>query len=412
VHVKKEGSSVPIKVNEANYSIDNYEFLYFDYEYYFSGIDILNFSMYLIWEYNISVIRALIQDPLEKISIIGEEQNITAKFFYLMDFLAAKWDETIIFYTTGLNTNDNLEGVDELNANITIHPHDKDLMENHKLNINDIAIVDVGDYLNANNSISLKDLNGDRSFIWLNFTLNYTFKFIDPVQNSWSIDRLISQRDIRERIYFPSVIAGPTHIFLENLKIFERTINFDQYIDHTSLFGRKNSITCVNASIYDWESDPQLTTDNIKEQYGLNITLPYIIKGEICPFSIRYTATEDLKVTILDNIGMPLIGVKVEVYYCGKYFGTYISRENNQPMAALTTDENAEILLKNIPLGYYTLKIYQYGILQVITTVSTYKEFHLVTNIIHYPLWILIFGIFSLSIFVIGYWRYNKNKKR
>jgi len=63
-------------------------------------------------------------------------------------------------------------------------------------------------------------------------------------------------------------------------------------------------------------------------------------------------------------------------------------------------------------MGYYTIKIYQFGILQVVTTVNTYEENHLITSIIHFPSWILIFGIFSLLIFALGYRLHQKNKKR
>ena len=137
-----------------------------------------------------------------------------------------------------------------------------------------------------------------------------------------------------------------------------------------------------------------------------------MIKGETCPFSIKYNTSENLKITIKDNIGMPLIGLTVELYYYGKPYGTYISNNDIQPLASLTTDENAEIILNNVPMGYYKIKIYQFGILQVVTTVNTYEENHLITSIIHFPSWILIFCIFNLFVFALGYRLHQKNKKR
>ena len=413
LYVVKEGSSVIDQVDEVNYSIDAEDFLYFDYQHYFSGNDVLNFTMYLIWECNFALFGwEASQYAGVDIPIREQEEEITPEFVYSFYFYGGKYSETS---NNDFSENPIESPAIEILANITVNPLDKNLFYDYKLEIENTPIDEAvfnSSYLNPDNSITVGELNATVGLFNLSFKLDYTLKFIDPVQDSWSVDRLYSQRDIRERIYFPSITSGPTYIYIENLKIFERTITIDQYLGHTSLFSRESSISCKNASIYEWESDPELTTNNVKEQQGLNITLPYLIKGEICPFSIKYNATDDLKIIVMDNIGMPLIGLTVKVYYYGKSYGTYISNENNQPIATQTTDENAEILLKNVPSGYYEIKIYQYGILQVTTTVSTYKENLLITSIVHFPLWILLFGLFSLSIFVIGYRLHQKNKKR
>lgn len=413
MYIVKEGDSVVKRVDEVNYSIDNSDLLYFDYEHYFSGIEILNFSMFLIWNYNFTLWPwDISQHEESSIPISAQEQDFIAKYDYLLLFSGGKYEETI--------NNDFSDGplpelAKELLVNVTINPLDKNLFDNLILRINNEIIPDNdfnNNYLNADNSITVGELNASASLFNLTFTVNFTLKFIDPVGETWGVDRLFSQRDIRERIYFPSITSGPEHVFIKNLKIFENTINADQYLEYTSLFNRNPISPVQNTSIFDWESNPELTTDIIREKYGLNITLPFMIKGETCPFSIKYNATEDLEITIVDNIGMPLIGLIVEVYYYGKIYGTYISNDRIQPIATLTTDVNAQINLENVPSGYYTLKIYQFGMLQVITTVSTYKQYHLVTSIIHFPSWILLFGLFSLSIFVIGYNLHRKNKKR
>ena len=302
-------------------------------------------------------------------------------------------------------------GSEELLVNLTIYLPDRDLLNNLSLQLNFESKI-VNNYLNPDKSFNIEDFQANGSSFYLNFTTDYTLKFVNPVEETWSVDRLYNQRDIRERIYFPSIISGPEHIIVKYIKIFEETISIDQYIDYTSLFNRNPSNPCINATILDWESDPVLITDKLEEKLGLNVTLPYMIKGETCPFSIRYRTSENLKIIIMDNIGMPLIGLSVELYYYGKIYGTYISNDHIQPLATLTTDENAEIFLKNIPTGQYTIKIYQFGILQVTTTVSTYEENYLITSIIHFPSWILIFGIFSLFIFGLGYKLHQKNKKR
>jgi len=413
MYIMKEGSSVIQKVDEVNYTIDDSNFLYFNYDYYFTGTEILNFRMFLIWSYNLTILPWILsQHEKAIVPINAQEQDFTMKYDYFFIFSGGKYNETI-----SNDFSDTLEIVPakELLVNVTINPFDKNLFENLELRINKEIIPENefnNNYLNADNSITVEELNASVSWFNLTFTVNFTLKFIDPVGETWSVDRLFSQRDIRERIYLPSIISGPEHIYVKNLKIFENSININQYIDYTTLFNRNPTDPCNNASILDWESDPVLITDNPEEKLGLNVTLPYIIKGETCPFSIKYEASEELKMIILDNIGMPLTGLTVELYYYGKIYGTYISNDYIQPLASLTTDENAEIFLKNVPAGLYTIKIFQFSILQVITTVSTYKENHLITSIIHFPSWILIFGLFSISLFILGYRLHQKNKKR
>ena len=101
-------------------------------------------------------------------------------------------------------------------------------------------------------------------------------------------------------------------------------------------------------------------TSNDQERRGINITLPFLIKNEICPFVIKYEATENLMVRITDNIGMPLIGLQVAVEYYEEPFGTYISKEKVQPLSSQTTDINSEFIINNVPNGFYTIHIYLY----------------------------------------------------
>ena len=413
MYIVKEGSSVVQKVDKVNYSIDNSNFLYFDYDYYFSGTEILNFTMFLIWNYNLTVFPwEIVQHEESIIPIRAQEQDFKVKYDYVFAFAGGQYEEIL---GNDFSDNPQITPAKELLVNVTINALDRNLFDNPILRINYEIIPENdfnNDYLNADNSITVEELNASVSLFNLTFTANFTLKFIDPVGETWSVDRLFSQRDIRERIYLPSLISGPEHIYVKNLKIFENTITIDHYIDYKSLFNRNPTNPCKNATIYDWESEPVLITDNLEEKLGLNVTLPYMMKGETCPFSIKYITSENLKITIKDNIGMPLIGLTVELYYYGKIYGTYISNDDIQPLASLTTDENAEITLNNVPMGYYTIKIYQFGILQVTTTVSTYEENDLITSIIHFPSWLLIFGIFSLFTFALGFRLYQKNKKR
>ena len=82
-------------------------------------------------------------------------------------------------------------------------------------------------------------------------------------------------------------------------------------------------------------------------------------------------------------------------------------------MAPAYSDENGEIILKNVPNGNYTIKIYQSNILRKVTMIDTFKQIEIIKlDIIHFPLWILIFGSISLILIFLGLWFYINNKKR
>jgi hypothetical protein len=100
-------------------------------------------------------------------------------------------------------------------------------------------------------------------------------------------------------------------------------------------------------------------TKNAVKRKGLKLFIPYMIVGEKSPFSLKYSATNDLKIVLTDNIRMPLVGYRVELKYYGKNYGTYISNDFSQPMAYAYSDENGEISIENVPNGNYTVKVYR-----------------------------------------------------
>jgi hypothetical protein len=181
---------------------------------------------------------------------------------------------------------------------------------------------------------------------------------------------------------------------LKGLNIYEPSITISNHRDHYSQFDRALSL---------------LPTP----QGGLNITTPVLIKGEeACPFTVKYQADNNLKVIVTDTLKMPLIGLQVKVYYHDNLYGTYISKDFVQPLAPLSTNENGEFALNDLPNGNYTIHIYQFGLYQGSTTVSTENElYYFHTNIPHIPVLVLMFGISSAIILVMGVLLYRRVNK-
>ncbi len=406
-----ENSSIPIeKLNSSDYSIDAYNFMVFDYYKFFNNLDFNNFSLHLIWHFNLTISGwSLTQSNDEDFLIEEEEQLISPELSYSFTVLGQKYNST----QTGLEVID----AENLILNLSITPPDKDLLKNHVLKVNNVQISQslLYKYLLSDNTIKI-NVNGNNSNLYLKFNVDFTVKFIDPVDSTWAIDRLVKNKNIRERIYIPSIIGGPEQIYLKNLKIVETTLFSEQIISNTSQFGRE--VNFFKIIIEEYQSSDELQnslafTENSTRSTGLNILLPYLIKGEACPLVFRYKTAYDLRILITDNINSPLIDAEVKLYYYGALYGTYMSNEDTQPIPTPKTDENGEILIKNVPNGNYTLKIYQNDQKIMETTVTTYTDInYVVTNVIHAPLWILLFASVSLTIFVIGFVFYNHNKKK
>ncbi|MFX1410197.1 MAG: carboxypeptidase-like regulatory domain-containing protein [Promethearchaeota archaeon] len=376
---------------DTDYYIDGDNFLVFDYDNYFQIEPEFNFTMYLIWEYNLTINPwTLNQISTVNLNMTKAEKNFTIEFNYEFTLRGRMNNKTI---------KDSIFS-DAVIVALNVNLPDKDLLGNHTLLINN-ETVDIGDHLNLDKSINITlsdSFSGNKNELSLNFTSIFTVKFIEPVYKTWAIDRLIAYRDIRERIYFPTIISGPLHIYITFISIFEPSISPKQVLSADSLFERE---------VLFFEKNITAIGDK-----GLRVELPYMIKGEICPINIRYTATHTLRIIIFDNIKMPVVGLKVLVYYYNKSYGTYISNTQIQPIAPLKTNENGEVRLKNVPNGNYTVEVYQHGKLITRTNVSTYNEINYIyTNIIHIPIWILIFGTINGSFLIIGIIFYIKNKK-
>lgn len=403
VFVQNESFSIIEELSEDEYSLDSDDNLIFDYQNYFQDPDDFhNFSMYFIFEYKLTTFGwELAQDPKSILTLTQQQQTFSPSFYYSFTLIGLKSSDII-----------NISSIpaDNLVVDLIVNPLDKNLFYDQQLKINDQV---ENDFLEQDNLINVT-ISADSKIFYLTFKTNFTFKFENSVDYSWAIDRLSEGRNVRERIYFPSLISGPKHIYLKNVTLIESTISADQVISNSSLFERPVNYYDVIVSITQETIENSLIfTENAVKRKGLRLELPYLILGETNPFSLKYDATSDLKIVITDNIRMPLIGYRIELLYFGKVFGTYISNDLILPMAPAYSNENGEILIENVPNGNYTIKIYQDNVIIMIDLINTFSEVNYVsTNVPFFPLWILIFGCINGALILIGLITYFNNKRR
>ena len=381
---------------ETDYSIDNDDFIVFNYKTYFQDGSNSNFTIHFIWEYTLEINDwSLSQNTEKNLMIMEKEQNFTADFDYHFILICKQYN---LSYT--IPTGSPI-GVDNIFIALTVNLPDKNSLNDHFLVLNN-ETVNIDDHLNQDNMVDvfLTDLfSGDQSEFSLNFTSIFTLKFIEPVGKTWAIDRLVGLSNIRERIYFPSLISGPQHIILKYISFYEPAIYADQILSNSSLFEREFTYFHLNTSL--------------TGRQGIRVIIPYLIVGETCPSIIKYTPTQTLRVVVTDSVKMPLIGADVRVYYFGQEYGTYISKNRTQPIAPGKTNENGEIILSFVPAGNYTVEVYYNGKFLRESIGSTYNTRNYInTNYPHFPIWIIIFGIISGIILLFGVIFYSKNKKK
>jgi len=401
VLVQNKSSSIIEELSEDDYSLDANDYIFFDYQKYFQ-VDFHNFSMYFIFEYKLTAVGwELAQDPQNVLTLAQQQQTFNPSFYYN-------------FKLTGLKDSGNISTssilADNLVVELIVNPLDKNLFYDQQLKINDQV---VNDFLGQDNLINVT-ISADAKLFSLAFKTNFTLRFENPVDYSWAIDRLIEGRNVRERIYFPSLISGPKHIFLENVSLIESTITINQVISNSSLFDRPVNYFDVILSITQSSIEYSLIfTQSAVKRKGMRLMIPYLILGETNPFLIRYDATSDLNIVVTDNIRMPLNGYRIELLYFGKVFGTYISNNLTQPMAPAYSNENGEILIENVPNGNYTVKIYQDNLIIRDALINTFSDVNYVsTNIPYFPLWIIIFGSLNGALILIGLIFYFNYKRR
>ncbi|MFX1358266.1 MAG: hypothetical protein ACFFA8_13425 [Promethearchaeota archaeon] len=399
--IQNESSSQIIELNEAEYSIDNYDFVKFNYNNYF-GVTAHNFTMHLIWEVNIELNDwNILQDTNDDIVIYQQEQEIHPQFSYNFTVNAYEYNKSSAIGTLL---------AENMDIDLKITPPDRDQLSNHTLEVNGVII---SNFLDANNTINVTTNEIPGIFI-MNFTTNYTLKFEDPIDYSWSIDRLIKNNNIRERIYLPTLISGPDHIYLSGIVVYESSITIGQVISNYSLFNRDVLTFDANLSVVEEYSQSSLIfTENAIRKKGLKIVIPYLIKSETNPFFITYEANNDLLIIVTDRIRMPIINLDLEIYFYDKPYGSYISNDLTEPSAPVSTNFNGEVSFKNLATGNYTIRIYRRNNLIKETVISTFSKTHyIITDAIHFPLVIIIFGSISGIVFLIGLILYLNSRRK
>ena len=398
VLVKNSTDAIIEELTEEDYTLDFYDYFVFNYENFFST-SFHNFSIYFIFEYTLTLEAwDLTQNPIDVLSLTQQIQTFSPSFYYNFTLIGTKIAGNLTNLPVPANN---------LVLEIIVNPLDKDLFFDHILEIEDQTKVN---FLEPDKKINVT-ISADAKLFSLKFNVNFTMLFENSVDFSWAIDRLIGDRDIRERIYFPALISGPEHIFLKDITLIESTIIVDQIISNSSLFERNVNVFDEIVSIAQETIENSLIfTKNAVKRKGLKLFIPYMIAGETNPCSLKYSATNDLKIVITDSIRMPLVGYRVELKYYGKDYGTYMSNDFIQPMAYAYSDENGEILIENVPNGNYTVNVYQGSELIAEFQINTFREVnYLITDVFHFPLWILIFGGINGILILLGLLLYFRN---
>lgn len=418
LYIQEKGSNTIVNVGEGNYSVDEYNFLVFEY-YDFFKAEQGRFDMHIIWEYNLSIsdwgIRQLSNS--EEMTARKKTNNITANYNYNLNIQGLKFNETI--YGT-YPFEDHQKLADNLRVILQITPPDKEDLKNYQLKIGNTRISDqaIEGYLLSDNKTLSMNITVNDLDVNFNFTTDFVVKFQHAVQNNWAIDKLVSNKTNRERIYFPKIIEGPRKLSLRNVRFFEPTISIDQIVSNTSLFGRGVSIYDANVTeIKEEIKNSLIFTENVTKKKGLEVYVPYMVYGETCPFTFRYRTKENLNILIADNINVPLSNVRIQLYYYGARYGTLIAANSTQPHAPYYTDEDGRLDINNVPNGNYTLEVYQGNVLIGNSRISAYatQNYVYLREVPHFPIWILVFGCINgllLALGIVFYLNYKKTSRK
>ncbi|TXT62801.1 MAG: conserved exported protein of unknown function [Promethearchaeota archaeon] len=380
------------KLEEEDYAIkniDSYPFIYFNYYNYFGELSSGTFIMDILFTYNITLNDwEATQGLSDDLTVSQQTENITAEYEYFFEIVSKHY--------TGQTSIGSIMDASDLYLNLKVIPFDRNQLTYTSLQLNGV-IKNINQYSTDNIiTINVSDsFTANKSQFLLDFSSEFTVHFYKALDNTWAIDRLVEQFHIRERIYFPSIIDGPSHLIVRCI-IFEPSISTNEMIDSYTQFERDIS---------------RITG----EKGGLTITSPVLIRGELaCPFVIKYQAINNFQITIKDNFDVPLSGLTVELYYHNKMYGTYISKGRVQPLGPISTDQNGQINLAFLPKGIYAIGIYKNGDLEAVKFLNTIQPvYSFTTEIPHIPIVVIIFGSISIAIILIGIVYYLKsNKKR
>jgi len=306
-------------------------------------------------------------------------------------------------------------------------PNHEDIYDVIFINYNNQTLS--SDYYSLTDNIltfSNKTYLNETNYFHLTFKANFTVEMLEVVDGLWSEDRLVERLNIRERDYKITITEGPANLILKNIGINDTGIYYDHLIDREesgrSALGRSVIIENMNMSTGQGILAPNET--EVQPEYVDGIFFlhrvesskiePYwLLKNEIDIITIKYIATFDLSIILMDKISTPVEGYSVKLFIGDILYGTSINNFTIMPFPMLSSDKNGQIVFHSVPVANYTIEIYnKNGIYLDNATVTPLEQINnVVTNIPHYPVTILFFTGVSAAFIVIGYIIFKKNSK-
>lgn len=249
--------------------------------------------------------------------------------------------------------------------------------------------------------------NANGTLYAINFKTNFTIEFkYSNGPNFWSKDSLIQNRDIRRRYYEISVVAGPTIIPVSLFYFNESSIPFDDVLSISSELGRVLSKSNMNYTLT--SLGPIGTTFKFEKPSETNYY--YLVYGETDRISIQYKSKYTLNLVITDKAQIPVRDVQLVIYYQDVLYGTVMSATQTFQIAPQFTDSLGQAVIKEVPYGNFTISVYYFNnFIENVTANSTTALNFLVTQIPHFPIWVIIYASISLVFAISGLKIYKKN---
>jgi hypothetical protein len=260
----------------------------------------------------------------------------------------------------------------------------------------------------ANYSIEFTD-NANGTKYAINFKTNFTIEFKNPAEpNLWSRESLYQNRDIRKREYELKIVEGPSTIPVSLFYFNESTIPYDDGIILTSELGRP--VSNMNMNYTSSAAGPVGTTFQFVKISETNYY--YLVYGETDRISLYYKSKYTLNLVIADKAQIPIQNVKLVVYYQDVPYGSVITSTEVYQLAPQYTDSLGQVVINEVPYGNFTLGVYYYNnFIQNISASSSISLNFLVTEIPHFPTWIIIYASISLVFVLSGLKIYKKNSR-
>jgi hypothetical protein len=259
----------------------------------------------------------------------------------------------------------------------------------------------------SNNSILINTATNITHYS-INFKANFTLSFVNRYWSYWNKDYLYSGRDVRARQYELQCTDGPSSIMISHFKFNESSIPFEDKISLLSTFERPLTSSNMNYSSAARISGTTFT-------FGTSgSTFYFLVKGEIDIITIRYHSERQLNIIIVDQVSVPVMNAEIRLFYGSSdiLFGTIMSKSQNYPIAAKYTDNQGQIILKDLPSGSYKISIYFNGVFVQNSTVSSSDSLsYIETSIPHFPTWTVVFSSLCAVFIISGLKIIKKNKR-